>query len=471
MILIAQNPTFLMLSTLVALSGWTRIKPSVSYPGSEAVITDVVNLAQNNATNGETYEDRPHRIWVRKGKRNRVRIVQIYWREGQDWYWAHFTKSGFLDGNKPVPFINEDGDTECPLILQSAYVNRENERYGEVRELISPQDAINKGYSKWLHSISTRQVIAEKGAVDDPDEARDELARPDGFVEVNPNKLFEIDRGADFAAGSANILLNAKQEMEAAGPNAALQGKQGESASGRAIIASQQGGLAELGTLKRRYKHFRMRVYRQMWNRIRQFWKGEKWVRVTDDEQKVKFVALNQPITLIDQLKEQAGIEEELTPKQGALLMVEAGLSGADAAEVVGVRNDVAKMDMDIILDEAPDTITIQQEQFSEVAKIAGARGDIPTSMLIELSQLRNKDKILEQLKGGGELTPEEKKAAQAEQQKQEQIKDNAIALEFAQAKADLDETEAKTAKTEVETLAIIDERRNGVPSEGQNRA
>ncbi len=121
---------------------------------------------------------------------------------------------------------------------------------------------------------------------------------------------------------------------------------------------------------------------------------------------------------------------------------------------------------MDIILDEAPDTITIQQEQFDKIAEIAGQRGDIPTSMLIELSNLRNKDAILEKLKGGGELSPEEKRAAQAEQEKQESLKDKAIEIEFKQAVADLKETEAKTAKTEVETLAIIDERSGELPLE-----
>ena len=432
------------------------------YGRKEAIEQTVAHAESQRGTQDETYDDKPrYDVWAGLGKRKRIRVCQIYWRQDGEWWWAHYTKGGFLTDPKPVVYRTEEGDNECPLILQSAYVDAENCRYGDARELISPQDAINKGYSKWLHSLSTRQVIAEEGAVDDVEAARRELAKPDGWVSRNPGKEMEIDRGSDFATGSAQILLNAKQEMEAAGPNAALQGKQGDSASGRAIIASQQGGIAELGKLLGRYRHLKLRVYRQIWNRVRQFWTKEKWVRVTDDEQKVRFVGLNQPIKLIDKLVEEAGLEEEPTPEEGAALMVEAGFVNENPGEVVGIRNNVAEMDMDIILDEAPDTVTIQQEQFAEIVKLAGARGDIPTDMLIELSSLRNKDKILERLKGGGEMTPEQQQAAQLQQQ----LSMRGAVAEVAGAEAEAAKKVAETHKTEIETLKLATEPAQGAPA------
>ena len=57
----------------------------------------------------------------------------------------------------------------CPLFMQSAYVDRNNNRYGEVRPMISPQDEINKRRSKALHLLTMRQTKAERGAVDDVD--------------------------------------------------------------------------------------------------------------------------------------------------------------------------------------------------------------------------------------------------------------------------------------------------------------
>ena len=69
----------------------------------------------------------------------------------------------------------------------------DNQRYGMVRGLISLQDEINKRRSKALHLLSVHQVIAEKGAVQDVDKARRELARPDGFIEVASQGMrFEV---------------------------------------------------------------------------------------------------------------------------------------------------------------------------------------------------------------------------------------------------------------------------------------
>ena len=47
-------------------------------------------------------------------------------------------------------------------------------------------------------------------------------------------------------------------------------------------------------------------VYRQVWYRIRQYWTEERWVRITDDERNMKWVALNKPITRGEQIVQQA---------------------------------------------------------------------------------------------------------------------------------------------------------------------
>ena len=41
-------------------------------------------------------------------------------------------------------------------------------------------------------------------------------------------------------------------------------------ASGRAIVASQQGGMIQIGDLMDNLRHLDRRVFRAMWNRIRQ---------------------------------------------------------------------------------------------------------------------------------------------------------------------------------------------------------
>ena len=39
-----------------------------------------------------------------------------------------------------------------------------------------------------------------------------------------------------------------------------------------------------IGELLDHLRDLDLRVFRMMWNRIRQFWTTEKWIRVTDDE-------------------------------------------------------------------------------------------------------------------------------------------------------------------------------------------
>ena len=108
-------------------------------------------------------------------------------------------------------------------------------------------------------------------------------------------------------------------------------------ASGRAIIASQQGGQIQLGHLSDRLRNLDIRVFRAIWARIRQFWTAEKWIRVTDDEQNVKWVGMN------------------VDPQAMQMVMAQ---NPALAQRIKGVVGNVAELDCDIIIDEAPDSVT-----------------------------------------------------------------------------------------------------------------
>lgn len=373
------------------------------YPDKKAVIEGTVAAAreEEGTATSETYDDKPRNtIWVDFRKRPRLRIVQIYWNDDGKWKWAHYCKGGFLMGPMEVPFLDEDGALECPMILQAAYVDRENRRYGEAYELLDRNDEINKRRSKALHLMSVRQVKADEGAVDNVDKARVELARADGWIEVSPGMNLELLDTGNMLQGQLELLAEAKAEMEGAGPNAALMGKQGKDASGRAIIASQQGGLTELARVMGRYKHFKTRVYRQVWNRIKQFWTEEKWVRVTDNERNIKFIGFNRKMTVAEVILEEAK-QKGASPDDLAMLeqaMMEMDPEGAQQ-KTERLANNVAQMDMDIIIDDAPDTVVIQQEQFGEIVDLVRAGVPFDPEDLVEMSQIRNKDKVLKKMK------------------------------------------------------------------------
>ena len=199
-----------------------------------------------DTASGKTFDDKPRGSTWADYKRKRLRVIQMHWTKGREWWLATFTAGGFLSKPAKSPYLDERGQPECSLIMQSGYVDRNNNRYGAVKDMIGPQDEINKRRSKALHLLTMRQVVAEQGAVQDVESARAELAKPDGYIEIAPQSKFEVVQTSDLAAGQFQLLQEAKSELEAVGPNATMQGRQGGSASGRAIALTQQGGAIEV---------------------------------------------------------------------------------------------------------------------------------------------------------------------------------------------------------------------------------
>jgi len=399
---------------------------------SEEDVKNVLYASQDPST-GDTYEDKPIQ-WIDKD-RKRVKIVSIWYEKNGVWKWARFTKGGFLRTPIVSPFLDEDGMPECALEMQSAFVDREGNRYGWVRTQIDMQDEINKRRSKALHLLSVRQFTYEKGAIDDVAKAKRELAKPDGAVETNPSLKFELLNTSDLAQGQFLLLQEATNEIDRVATTAQTDDKV---RSGRAEIARQQASTMELGPIFDGHRHWKKRVYRQCWNRIKQFWTAEKWVRVTDNDNNLKWVGLNKPVTVRDQLGKDI---ESLPPDtmqdpamQQALQQIN---NDPRMDQVVDTENVVAELDVDIILEEAPNYVTLQQEQFELLVQLYQANPNgIPWEAIFRASQLRNKDEILDMLKGDPQQA-----AQQAQQQKE------AFDTEMEGRKAEIDKDRAQATK------------------------
>lgn len=354
---------------------------------------------------GSTFEDRPNggMTWFDRNKR-RVRVCQMYYREGGEWRLAIFTGRGMVY-DEVSPYQDEYGKPHCPIVMMSAYVDRENNRYGLVKGMISIQQEINVRRSKALHFINSRQFILHRG-VADADEVRRELSRPDGIVEINAEimlegiKPFELIQTADMAQGNLAMLQEAKGEIDMLGPNASLIG-QGGATSGRQEQIQQQAGLASISPVYDALDDFKERIYRAIWGGIKQFWIGPKWIRITEDENAPQFVGINQPTI------------------------------GPDGVPVM--MNPIGQIDVDIIIDSAPEYATLRAEQFDKLADMAGRGVPIPPKLIIEASDLRDKRKLLEAL----EPPPE---AQQAMQQAEQQ----AMAMAQAKEQADIEATRQK---------------------------
>jgi len=402
---------------------WTdRDQLEADYPDAE----DVIEASFSSVD--FYYNDRPETAFWTDNNRRRIRLVQCHWDERGTWWQATYTKHGLLATPQRSRFKDRKGKSTCGLILQSSYINRENQRYGMVRGLISLQDEINKRRSKALHLLSVRQVVAEQGAVPDVDKARREVAKPDGYVEVMPGLKFEIEKTADLAVGQFQLLQHATAEMQLSGPNAAMSGTDPRELSGRAILAQQAGGAAQNEPLADSLRYWSRRVYESCWMAAREYWTGGKWVRVTDDLNETRWVGINRPVRLMDKLA-------DMPEQQRAMLMQRLQLVPGDPRlqQVVGIENDITDLDVDITISEGIDIPSLQAEQFQSLVQLASVQpGLIPGDVLIAASGLRDKDQILERMK--------------EHQQKQQQAQEQAGQLATQHAQADIQGKQAKAA-------------------------
>jgi len=345
------------------------------YPEAEDAIA--ATLSGEGSTWGRTYDDKPLKFaWTTgvNGKRKRVRLVQIdyLWR---GWWWrAIFVKGGKIE-EYPLPFVDEQGNSVPSMILGSAYVDRENNRYGEVAEWLSLQDDINKRHSKALHEINSTQTVAEQGAILDVDEFKRQKARPDGHMELAPGALearkFQFVERQQQAAANVQMLQLADAAFDKSGPNSALMGTQSGAPSGRAIRANQEGGLIEIEPLRDQHNDLKQRVYQAVWMRCQQFIESETWIEVSDDRDTTRQVGFNRPVTAAEQLAEEARAQG-MPDDEIAARLDEADQDpelSQQLRQVVAAEGVIAELDVDIIIEPASESINMAHEAFEFVAQ------------------------------------------------------------------------------------------------------
>lgn len=471
-----------------------------AYPQAKSVVESAIN--EGIDTTG-LHDDVPTSAWA-DATRQRVKVCECYYRRNGTWHVAHFTKSGFLVEPRVVAYVDEDGVPCCPLVATSGYVRDDDgARYGLVMNMVSPQDEINKRRSKALHALSTRQVVLERGAVNDIEETRTQVARPDGVIEVNPGFLtqggFSIQSNTELAAGQVQLLSESKNEMIMVGVDGQV-GDVSTGTSGRALLARQQMANRELKSPFDNLRTFTLNCYEQTWWRIRQFWTSEIWLRVRDaDELKgYRFVGLNKSQTKAQRLQEmiQGGVDPQVAVQslqvspqvlQEIMGRVQQELMAAQqqgvqvsqeqvqqyamqlasrhpALQEMVKSADVSQLNVDIIVETTPDTAIIEQEEFETLTQITpsitAARPDLAPKLMeliVRASQLRSKREILEALKPA-QPDPE----AQQKQQQAEAAQQKQLALALQQMQADVQKTQAQTqqaqataAKTAAETQAV----------------
>jgi len=110
------------------------------YPDKAEEVRNYMN--GDMAVMDETFEDRPRsQPWMDR-RHGRILVVEMYHREKE---WRRVVFCGACElYNEASPYLDAKGRPECPIEGQSAYVDRDNNRYGIVTDMIPMQDEINK---------------------------------------------------------------------------------------------------------------------------------------------------------------------------------------------------------------------------------------------------------------------------------------------------------------------------------------
>ena len=325
--------------------------------------------------------------------------------------------------------------------------------YGIIRHMVSPQESYNARYSRVLHDLSARRVIASEDAVEDHDRTAREINRPDAYIKLRtsrtPQSVFEVIQNTDVTPVTLQLMETARGDIEAAtGLFSTFQGEpSGANQSGIAIDRLNTQGAQVLGPFMRNYD-----------------------------------MARRQAAILLLQMRIQ-----DLSQEENVEVRVERSMSKAPHTVVLnkitddGRRsNDVTHLRTRIALSETPSTRTYRQQQaqlFTEVLKALPPELQVAmTDLFVDLTDAPHKEEILERVRqvtgiGPKSEDPQERAAQEAKEQQQAALEQKMQELDILEREAEarlklanarLTEakavklTEADTRYTEAQTLAEI---------------
>jgi hypothetical protein len=306
-----------------------------------------------------------------------------------------------------------------------------NVPYGLVRSMISPQDEINARKSKMLWSLNSRRVIVDADAIVDHGKASQEVARPDAYIILNPNRKpqsqFKVEPGGELVGEQFQVMQEAKQEIaESSGIHKSMQGQTTGATSGLAINSLVEQGLNTLAEINDNYRYSRRIVGEMLFELVRQHLaQGPSRVVIGQGKQK-KIIPLNTP-----------GIDEE---------------TGQPA-----ILNDVSKVRAKVVLDDIPSTPTYRTQQFMMLTEVTKS---LPPELqaqvidfVVEATDLPKRHQIADRLRSAiGIQSPEQQEAAAQAQMQMQQEEMQMIRQER---EVKMQETAAKAQKLMAEAQQI----------------
>ena len=303
------------------------------------------------------------------------------------------------------------------LIPFFAYFRR-GRPFGMVRNLLSPQEQLNKIASQELHIVNTTANsgwMVESGSLvglsaDDLEEHGAETGLVLEYnrgstppVKIQPNSIpTGLDRISQKAAANIKAI---------SGINDSMLGSDSAEVSGIAIRAKQNRGVIMIQVPLDNLRKARQYLAESILHCIQRFYTEERVIQVTNEDDPLKpreEMVINQP-----------------TP-EGRII------------------NDLTLGEYDVIIYTAPARDSFDEVQFAEALNLRQVGVSIPDDAIIEYSHLARKGELAKRIRmlTGVEQSPEQQEMAAAQQQMQMQ----SVQLEIAKMQAEVEKIQSETA-------------------------
>ena len=295
---------------------------------------------------------------------------------------------------------------------------RRGRPFGMVRNLLSPQEQLNKISSQELHIVNTTANsgwVVEGGSLSGmtADDLEEHGAETGLVLEYNrgstpPAKIQpnQIPTGLD------RIAMKAANNIKAiSGISDSMLGTDSPEVSGVAIQAKQNRGAMQIQVPLDNLQKTRLYLAEKILNLVQMYYTEERIVQITDEEDP-------------DKIREPVAVNQ-MTPE---------GI----------VVNDLTVGEYDVIIGTAPARDNFDEMQFAEAISLRQVGVPIPDDMIVEYSHLSRKADIAKRIRIMQGMEPPSDEQVQVQQFKM-QAEMQKIQLEIAKMEAEVKNLESTT--------------------------
>lgn len=310
--------------------------------------------------------------------------------------------------------------------------DRDNLPYGVVRQMRDPQMDVNKRASKALHILNTNKVIMDEGAVDDLEQFKEEVSRPDAIIIKKQGKELTLNVERDLADAHMNLMGRSIDMIQSmSGVTDESMGRTTNATSGKAIIARQDQGALATASIFDNLRFARQISGEKMLSLIEQFMDQPKQFRITNKRGTASYPVINDGLP----------------------------------------QNDVVRTKADFIISEEDWNSTMRQAQVAELLELMQTLGPVAPEfilgsldLLVETMDVPQRDELVKRIRSfTGAEDPDadpdnpdpETMARKEAQAKQQEMAERMAMLDMADKEATVAEKQAKTAKAGADAAKV----------------